>query len=337
MLILSGILIFRSLYYIYSRKTKCGCQQRRECAAVRKELVAVLLPFLFLVVVACASDSGDDEYESEIYHDTDPTELALVPAGYFTMGSDFSEGFFDGVPDEPFSDEQPERRTYVSAFSMEIHEVANVQFRSCVDAGPCNDPGTTTGVDGADYYTAPVFDDFPVVNVSWPDADAYCKWRGRRLPTEAEWEKAARGSSDERVYPWGWQEPTCRLANISVPRADELSPDAVWEETCHAAPVRVGRYAASASPYGVTELAGNVAEWTADYYAADYYRETIWPGNSVDPTGPPTGDRRVVRGGGFTSTAMFARVTFRDSKWPESSNIGLGFRCAKSEESETGL
>ncbi|MDP8225423.1 MAG: SUMF1/EgtB/PvdO family nonheme iron enzyme [Candidatus Lernaella stagnicola] len=284
--------------------------------------------FVLLAFVACEYNN-DFELDSDLYGDAAASPTVFVAAGYFTMGSDFSPGFFDGVPDEPFTDEQPEHRTYVSAYRVEIHEVTNAQYRACVGAGRCEDPRSAGSIDRADYYSNRAFDDYPVTNVTWQMADDYCRWRERRLPSEAEWEKAARGTADERTFPWGWQEPTCGLSNLSIPRADSLSADAEYEETCHARPVEVGTYAAAASPFGLTEMAGNVSEWTADYYDADYYDAGLWPHNGVDPQGPPDGERRVIRGGNFASTAYFARVSFRENAPPETYTAALGFRCAQ--------
>ena len=293
---------------------------------MRKGLLAMLA--ILTLVIAC-QDDNDFEFDGDIYNNAESTALLWVPAGWFVMGSDFSSDFFDGVPDEPFADEQPEHRTYVSAFWLEKHEVTNAQYRACVKAEACRDPASASSIDNEHYYTDRNLDSYPVVNITWGMAVDYCAWRDRRLPTEGEWEKAGRGDADERAYPWGWQEPTCGLANISIPRADSFSGDAQYVETCRYTPMRVGTFALSASPWGATEMAGNVAEWTADHYAADYYDAEKWPHNDIDPLGPPEGEQRVIRGGSFASTAYFARVSFRDHAPPETYHVALGFRCAK--------
>ena len=282
---------------------------------------------LMLFVGACQPQ--DDSADDALYADAPATEMVYVPVGDFTMGSDFSEDFFDGVPDEPFSDEQPERVTMLSAFWIDSHEVTNAQYRACVDAGDCLDPLSDGSYWIEHYYTDPQYDDFPVTSVTWAMGDNYCRWRDLRLPTEAEWEKAARGADDERAYPWGWQEPTCGLANVSIPRPDTDAADSDYEETCHGQPVRTATHEQSASPYGVTEMAGNVSEWTADYYADDYYDTNAWPGTNKNPQGPEQGERRVVRGGNFLATAFFARVSFRNAAPPDHFDATIGFRCAR--------
>ncbi|NLH49138.1 MAG: formylglycine-generating enzyme family protein [Myxococcales bacterium] len=277
---------------------------------------------------AC-DEPSDSEFKSDLYRAAPPTEMIYVEAGAFTMGSDYDPDpdFLSGEIDEPFSDEHPERTVELSAYWIERSEVTNAQYRACVWAKVCTDPQTNRAAGIDEYYTSHAYDDYPVVNVTWRMAADYCQWRGRRLPTEAEWEKAARGAADERIYSWGWQEPVCGLADISVPRL-KSSDSTEWYETCYGRPVAVGYYGNAASPYGATEMTGNVAEWTADYYAADYYDPELWPDNDVDPSGPSAGDRRVTRGGSFAATAMYARVTYRDPIPESFYDPTVGFRCA---------
>jgi formylglycine-generating enzyme required for sulfatase activity len=250
------------------------------------------------------------------------------------MGSDRGDliDLIDGHADEPFEDEHPEHDVYLDAFEIEQTEVSNAQYRTCVAAGACADPIAPDIIGSAAYYTEPAFDDFPVVNVTWQMASDYCAWRGRRLPTEAEWEKAARGPNDDRIYPWGWLDPTCDMANLSVLTA--ASDDDVGEtvETCHEFPTPVEYYANSESPFGLLNVTGNAAEWVADYYAADYYDGQVWPDNADNPAGPPEGESRVVRGGGYLSSALFARVSFREHKPEDYYDVTIGFRCASGGE-----
>jgi formylglycine-generating enzyme required for sulfatase activity len=156
-------------------------------------------------------------------------------------------------------------------------------------------------------------EDFPVIHVSWNDAQAYCAWRadGSRLPTEAEWEMAARGT-DGRLFPWGKDSPSALLLNFN----NDLG-----------FPVKVGSYPRGASPFGALDMAGNVAEWAADWYNENYY--SVSP--SLNPAGPAFGKERVARGGSWNFNEINIRATVRFKYVPEFSNILVGFRCARSQ------
>ncbi len=287
---------------------------------------------LAVLLAAACSEIENEEFNSDRYGDVEASLLLSVAAGDFTMGSDYSDliDLIDGTVDEGFADEQPERSVYVSSFEIEQTEVTNAQYRACVGAGACVDPKEININGSADYYTRADYDNYPMVNVTWQMAADYCAWRGRRLPTEAEWEKAARGAADDRIFPWGWLEPNCEMANLSVQAAVENEEgDYDIVETCHQFPVLVSYYAASASPFGLLNVTGNVAEWVADYYAADYYDRDVWPDNANDPTGPEEGTERVIRGGGYTSGAIFGRVSYRDHHTPDFYDEATGFRCAR--------
>ena len=160
---------------------------------------------------------------------------------------------------------------------------------SVLTAGACSEPNNTRWNDLA-------YAEHPVVNVNWDQANAYATWAGGRLPTEAEWEKACRGT-DGRIYPWGDEPPTAELANFAN-NVGDTTP--------------VGSYPNGASPYGALDMAGNVWEWTADWYAADYYANSP-PAN---PPGPATGDVRVVRGGAFDYNENDVRCAARDDCYP---------------------
>ena len=237
----------------------------------------------------------------------DGAPMSLIPFGEFLMGTSLSNR--DGGRDE-----YPERRISLDAFYMDIYEVTNGRYLEFVKATGHRIPEhprdkTLTLWQG--NSVADIFKDHPVINVDWFDADAYCTWAGKRLPTEAEWERAARGTTGRR-FPWGNAEPTRKLANY-------LNQ---WRHGAGLEPV--GGHPQGASPEGVQDLEGNVWEWVADWYDARYY-ET---GPSQNPKGPPAGTRKVIRGSGWESEAPLLRSAHRLNSDPYNRNHSLGFRCA---------
>ncbi len=223
--------------------------------------------------------------------------MVTVPAGPFQMGcTDDRGGCMEGGMD------LPAHTVVLSAFEIDRTEVTQAAYSACVAAGACTRPGGRS-------YSPGRKPALPVTGVSWEQAARYCAWAGKRLPTEAEWEKAARGT-DARTYPWGDAAPTCSLATF---------------EGCGDGPRPVGSTPAGASPYGALDLAGNVQEWVADFYSLTYY--AVSPAR--DPTGPGSGNSgHSVRGGGFAYDAWHIRSAVR--LWdPGSPAEDLGFRCAK--------
>ena len=245
-----------------------------------------------------------DEVESMATMDV-PGGMVTVPAGEFIMGSDPRKDPAAGPQ------EQPLHRVTLDAFEIDRYEVSNVEYLRFVLA---------TGASWPQFWRAKPFPDkmaaHPVINVSWQEADAYCHWAGKRLPTEAEWEKAARGS-DGRMFPWG-DEPAgwikSNIAHSGSKRGAKYPPLA-----------NINRYDKGVSPYGVYQLAGNVSEWVSDWFDPDYYRKGI----NENPKGPAVGELKVFRGGSWNEDPEVARSAGRNGGEPTRKSYLTGFRCAK--------
>ena len=254
----------------------------------------------------------------EVTRAKDGAPMVLVPGGQFAMGASpaealtdvdqFGDDYADFEPGEDqgfhYKDEVPQHAVHVDAFYVSTLAVTNEQYRRFM---------AETG-----HHEANLMDDEdfngpqqPVVGVAWTDADAYCQWAGAQLPTEAQWEKAARGT-DRRLYPWGNERPQARHACYTIEEEPELTG---------AEPV--GSYPMGASPYGVLDMAGNVWEWCQDWFGRDVYRQ----GQSRNPEGLPSGDMRVVRGGSWFGGPQFLRAAFRNRKPPDFMHWDYGFRC----------
>jgi formylglycine-generating enzyme required for sulfatase activity len=225
--------------------------------------------------------------------DAMPGDLVEVPAGDFIMGCN------EAVDDECADDERPMHTVSLAAYSIERTEVTQDAYAACVTAGACEPPSCEWDCERTDY---------PAGCVDLAQARAYCEWAGRRLPTEAEWEKAARGD-DGAKYPWGNDEPDCTLVNMSGCEDDATA---------------VGSFPDGASPYGALDMAGNMVEMVSDYYDETYYSESP----AENPTGPSAGTRYTGRGGGWRSLSLWQRASKRDWYDPADSGTSLGFRCA---------
>ncbi|NJN79969.1 MAG: formylglycine-generating enzyme family protein [Anaerolineales bacterium] len=242
-----------------------------------------------------------------------------IPEGKFIMG---------GIDVHRENDELPAHEVYVSAFWMDQVEVTNGMYNLCVQAESCRLPAQIRSDNREEYFGNPEFQDYPVVNVTWFDANTYCEWAERRLPTEAEWERAARGD-DKRNFPWGDEPPNEYNSN---------SQNFVGDTS------RVGSYIEGVSLFGVLDLAGNVWEWVADRYRPDYYQKSPLE----NPTGPLEDEvfnnMRVIRGGSFQddgSVLRLANRNFLDGPNPKAqpteeefygkSSLKIGFRCVADE------
>jgi formylglycine-generating enzyme required for sulfatase activity len=223
----------------------------------------------------------------------------FVPEGKFPMGTDETN----------VQKNRPRHSVFLSAFWIDQTEVTNAMYTLCVKAGECTYP-----VDNGSnpYYGNSKYANYPVVYVTWNAADKYCRWAGRRLPTDAEWEKAARGT-DERLYPWGDEPPNPSLANFDMNIGG---------------PLPVDRYPLGASLYGALNMAGNVREWVSDWFHEFYY--LVAPPNN--PQGPPPTGKKSLRGGSYLDDANEMRVFNRFDHDPNSPGENRGFRCASSVE-----
>ncbi len=219
-------------------------------------------------------------------------QMVSIASGTFTMGDR------NGQPEE-----YPERPIVMKGFRIDLVEVTNLAYRACVEAKAC---------DPAPYLDDPDLgkEDHPVVGVGWEDAESFCRWVGKRLPTEAEWEYAAKGN-DLRKWTWpGAFDPNKANSN---------------QQDAHPGTAPVNAYRDGASAFGVLQMAGNAAEWVADYFDPTYYGSSD---EKADPKGPSRGRERVVRGGSYRDPPHLLRVAARRPKLPTEADNTIGFRCA---------
>ena len=237
------------------------------------------------------------------FSEKDGMVMVYVPAGDFLMGSSNSDSNARG-------EEKPQHIVYLDGFWIDLTEVTNAMYALCTNAGACQPPSDISSYSHPDYYGNSQFGQYPVINVSWNDAKAYCAWAGRRLPTEAEWEKAERGTNGS-IYPSWNLAPDATLFNFNHNVADTTE---------------VGGYPSGASPYGALDMAGNVWEWVGDWYDSNYYAKSP----AENPTGPSSGEGHVLRGGSWNSDEGNVRAAYR--YWDESTYavVYVGFRCARS-------
>jgi formylglycine-generating enzyme required for sulfatase activity len=244
--------------------------------------------------------------------------LKYVPAGEFLMGASETDAAAN-------DDERPQHMVALDGFWIDSTEVSNGMYASCVKEGACTPPVEDSSLSRRTYASAPSCSGYPVVEVSWQQAADYCHWAGRRLPTEAEWEKAARGT-DARVFPWGNDYPSDAVANLCGRECLRIEPRDPGIDDGYLDTAPVGSFEIDRSVFGVLDMAGNVAEWVADRGQADYY--SVSP--SVNPAGPIAGETRVFRGGAFVTIGSAARLSARGYLLPTTTSNFIGFRCALS-------
>lgn len=239
------------------------------------------------------------------------TEMVLVPAGEFIMGMDAKDAFenckkysvyCDGA--SGFEEQSPEHIVYLDSYYIDKYEVTNLQYGDCVKTGECDPPRMNSSYSRASYFDNPDFAEYPIIHMSWSSASRYCQWRGAKLPTEAQWEKAARGT-DGRLYPWG----------------NEF--DTTYARSGPGDTAEVGSYSKGVSPYDAYDLMGNVWEWVADWYQEDYYSFSPFD----NPLGPTSGTLHSVRGGSWYSGGGEYTAAHRGAVVPYNT-FEFGFRCA---------
>lgn len=288
------------------------------------KLSKTLLVVIVMVALTLSGCAAEPKQKAPWTRPADGMVMVSVPAGKFTMGMTAKDAFAICSKSEndcnlsDFKDEEPAHTVYLADFWIDKTDVTNAMYEKCVIAGACQKPTNSASASQTFiyYYGNPLFDNYPVIFMIWNDAQAYCKWAGVRLPTEAEWEKAARGT-DKRTYPWGNQPPTCSLTNFGSIMISGGSVGCVGDTT------EVDSYPSGASPYGALDMAGNVMNWVSDWYSPTYYASSP----SSNPTGPASGQDHDRRGGTFDEAGGYIFSADRDM---ESSLIATGFRCATS-------
>jgi len=258
--------------------------------------------------------SLEEKYVDYKINSKDGMPLLYVSEGEFLMGSNEDEDpYFWGA-------EGPAHDVYVDAFWVYQTEVTNAMYQQCVAEKACPKPLRNESRTVEDYYINERYADYPVIQVNWVDATAYCVWAGGRLPTEAEWEKAARGT-DGRTFPWGDTGLTPELASFCGSNCLGQERERIDDDYIEIAPV--GMFPAGASPYGALDMAGNVWEWVFDYFEPLYYVSSPYD----NPRGPLNGDRRVIRGGSWFNPLDGLRTAARTSLPPRDGLDTVGFRC----------
>ena len=272
----------------------------------------MLFIILLLSVIASACTPATNPPVTVPSAASSADQMALIPAGAFKMGNSIDQAmveckkYRDDCEPGWFGAEEPVHSVDLPAFYMDKYEVTNALYKACVTAGKCPPPRLNNSATHPDYYGNALYDNYPVINVNWDNAQTYCEWRGGRLPSEAEWEKAARGT-DGRTFPWGEV-----LDKTRANYADSKLGD----------PVAVGSYESGKSPYGIYDMTGNVWEWASDWF-------DVYPGGDPAANGDYGQKARVLRGGAWLDPGNSIHAAFRGSLDPTHSFGNIGFRCAR--------
>jgi formylglycine-generating enzyme required for sulfatase activity len=260
-----------------------------------------------IVALACTIGQSTIVTAAPVSKELDQVPMVTIPAGEFLMGNPEGKGR---------ADEWPQRSVYLDAFAIDQVEVTNERYMAFVATTGHRNPPNPYGT--GSLQSVKGIEQLPVVQTTWYDAKAYCSWAKKRLPTEAEWEKAARGT-DGRLFPWGNEPATIKRANF----------DREWEEEKTLHPV--GALSDGDSPYGVKDMAGNAREWVSDWYDADYYKHAP----DRNPQGPDKkGVVRSIRGGSWHSPLADITASARGRGGFALQTHGTGFRCARGLEGE---
>ncbi len=258
-------------------------------------------------------------------------EVVYIPEGEFIMGGSANDAYeqcrelYVGgtCSKDRFTNEEPEHTVNLDAYNIDKYEVSNAAYRTCEDAGICDPPSNTSSYTLSNYYNDRTYDHYPVINVNWNMANTYCEWRNARLPTEAEWEKAARGESGS-IYPWGnsFEGARANFCDTNCPLRFDWANENYDDGYADVAPVDL--FSNGITPYGVYNTAGNVWEWVNDWYDSNYYSNSP----TTNPTGPSSGQYRTLKGGSWVDPGHYVRSSYRVGLDPSYINTYVGFRCA---------
>jgi sulfatase modifying factor 1 len=269
---------------------------------MKKSQKFLILTFLILTISSLSAFQNLVNASGPSTSDRDMVEMIFIPAGEFLMGSAEGQGR---------RDERPQRKVYLDAYKIDKYETTNNRYLNFIHSTRRKEPPNPYSDKKLSEETG--IGNLPVIQITWYDAVDYCRWAGKRLPTEAEWEKAARGEQ-RFVFPWG----------SNSPQPNEVNFERNWEDTKTLWPV--GITAQTASPYGVMDMAGNAREWTNDWYAPNYYGTGV----NKNPKGPKFGVLKVIKGGSWHSFEPDIRTASRGKGGFALKTDGIGFRCVKS-------